>query len=436
MIKKTPARRAIGSSLSSLVPDVLYAEHLTLDHVISPDLASHRDRFEALARALRDVLTPRWLATEQLYERRRAKRTYYLSMEYLLGRALANNIINMQISQFWASFCRRHSIDPVAILDQEPDPGLGNGGLGRLAACMMESMATLGIPGMGYGLRYREGIFRQILKAGAQLEQPDHWLARPDPWEVPRPEERPVIRKDGLEWLVGDIQYHGPEHLHQPPVRVVNETRIARQRNQAASRVVVEADVEDGIHHPGHREAGAGAAGHQQGSRGIAEPAPRFGLEAAQCRQNLLPQAWREATVLQVREAGRRGHDEARGNRQAEAAHLREVCALATEKILHSGMAFVNGVDPLRPAACSRSRGGTAAGRHRRSSYFRPARKGRERSPRRDSPRPASRLEPQHYSCAKEKWGHPGFPSTENQGCPHSYCQSCLRLPLSFCAAR
>jgi starch phosphorylase len=194
MIKRKPARRGFGSSRSALLPDTLYAEHLALDHVVSPEMASPRDRFEAVARALRDVTTPRWLATEQLYERHHAKRAYYLSMEYLLGRALSTCVINLQISEFWGAFCQRHSIDPIEILDQEPDPGLGNGGLGRLAACMLDAMATLGIPGMGYGLRYREGIFRQILKGGAQIEQPDHWLARPDPWEVVRPEERVEVK--------------------------------------------------------------------------------------------------------------------------------------------------------------------------------------------------------------------------------------------------
>jgi len=178
-----------GSSEATPFPDALYDGHLTLDHVVSPGGASSRDRYEAVARALRDVVAPRWLSTERAYQERGAKQAYYLSMEFLIGRALANNITNLRAEPGWAAFCRRHGLDPLEILDQEPDPGLGNGGLGRLAACMLDSMATLGIPGTGYGLRYREGVFRQVIKDGEQVERPDHWLARPDPWEVARPAE-------------------------------------------------------------------------------------------------------------------------------------------------------------------------------------------------------------------------------------------------------
>lgn len=170
-------------------PDALYAGHLTLDHVVSPEGASSRDQYEAVGHALRDLLTPRWLSTERAYREDAVKQAYYLSMEFLIGRALSNNIINLRREPGWATFCERNGIDPLGILDQEPDPGLGNGGLGRLAACILDSMATLGIPGMGHGLRYREGIFRQAIQDGEQVEWPDHWLARPDPWEVARPAE-------------------------------------------------------------------------------------------------------------------------------------------------------------------------------------------------------------------------------------------------------
>src|SRR5688500_10636026 len=111
-----------------------------------------------------------------------------------MGSALANNLANLMLDPVWSHFCQRHQIDPLEVLEQEPDAGLGNGGLGRLAACFLDSMATLGIPGMGSGWRYEYGIFRQTFRDGWQYEQPDHWLARPDPWEVPRPNGSVEVR--------------------------------------------------------------------------------------------------------------------------------------------------------------------------------------------------------------------------------------------------
>jgi glycogen phosphorylase len=172
----------------------LYERHLTFDHVTPIKTATPRDKFEAIAHSIRDVLSQRWIRTEQTYQSRNAKRVYYLSLEFLMGRALSNNITNMMLDPLLAPFWKKHKIDPLAIVEEEPDAGLGNGGLGRLAACFLDSMATLGIPGMGSGLRYEYGIFKQTFRDGWQHEQPDHWLARPDPWEVPRPDEAVEIR--------------------------------------------------------------------------------------------------------------------------------------------------------------------------------------------------------------------------------------------------
>lgn len=174
--------------------NALYERHLTFDQVIPVKSASLRDKFEAVAHAVRDVLSQRWLKTEQTYRDWNPKRVYYLSLEFLIGRSLANNLTNLMLDPVMGHFCRRHNIVPEEIIEQEPDAGLGNGGLGRLAACFLDSMATLGIPGMGYGLRYEYGIFKQTIRDGWQNEQPDHWLARPDPWEVPRFEEKVEIR--------------------------------------------------------------------------------------------------------------------------------------------------------------------------------------------------------------------------------------------------
>jgi starch phosphorylase len=186
--RRDPAPPLIPGNGTALLRDTgLYERHLALDHVIPAAAATRRDQYEAIARAVRDALAERWLRTEHTYQKRNVKRVYYASLEFLIGRSLANNITNLKLESMWAQFCRKQHIDPQDIIDQEPDAGLGNGGLGRLAACFLDSMATLGIPAMGSGLRYEYGIFRQAIRDGWQHEQPDHWLARPDPWEVARP---------------------------------------------------------------------------------------------------------------------------------------------------------------------------------------------------------------------------------------------------------
>ena len=169
--------------------DALYERHLLFDSVVDPTAAGPRERYEAAARSLRDVLSQRWLRTEQTYERENPKRVYYISMEFLIGRSLANNIVNLGLEPLIGRVVAEKGLDWLGLLEQEPDAGLGNGGLGRLAACFLDSMATLQLPAMGYGLRYEYGIFRQAIRDGWQQEQPDNWLRRPDPWEVPRPRE-------------------------------------------------------------------------------------------------------------------------------------------------------------------------------------------------------------------------------------------------------
>ena len=157
--------------------------------------AGPRERYEAVARSVRDVLSQRWLRTEQTYERENPKRVYYLSMEFLIGRSLANNVTNLLLDPRGAARRRATRASTGSdLLEQEPDAGLGNGGLGRLAACFLDSMATMQLPAMGYGLRYEYGIFRQTIRDGWQHEQPDNWLRRPDPWEVARPHEKVEVK--------------------------------------------------------------------------------------------------------------------------------------------------------------------------------------------------------------------------------------------------
>ena len=172
----------------------LYERHLLFDNVADPAVADARERYEALARSVRDVLSQRWVRTEQTYERANPKRVYYLSMEFLIGRSLTNNITNLLLSPLVSEVVKQESLDWLGLLEEEPDAGLGNGGLGRLAACFLDSMATMQLPAMGYGLRYEYGMFRQSIEAGWQHEQSDNWLRRPDPWEVVRPEEKVEIR--------------------------------------------------------------------------------------------------------------------------------------------------------------------------------------------------------------------------------------------------
>src|SRR5262247_703953 len=171
----------------------LYERHLLFDNVADPATTGPREHYEALAHSVRDVLSQRWVRTEQTYERLNPKRVYYLSMEFLIGRSLTNNITNMLIGPFVAEAVKQASLDWFGLLEEEPDAGLGNGGLGRLAACFLDSMATMQLPAMGYGLRYEYGMFRQSVENGWQREQPDHWLRRPDPWEVPRPDDKVEI---------------------------------------------------------------------------------------------------------------------------------------------------------------------------------------------------------------------------------------------------
>jgi glycogen phosphorylase len=171
-------------------PDALYERHLLFDNVVDPTAVGARERYEAVACSVRDVLSQRWVRTEQTYERQNPKRIYYLSMEFLIGRSLANNVMNLLLDREVQRVVAEKRLDWLGLLEQEPDAGLGNGGLGRLAACFLDSMATMKLPAMGYGLRYEYGIFKQAIEDGWQREQPDNWLRRPDPWEVSRPYEK------------------------------------------------------------------------------------------------------------------------------------------------------------------------------------------------------------------------------------------------------
>ncbi len=174
-----------------------FTDHLLYSLAKDQYSATAHDRFMALALTLRERLTDRWIATQQRYYKKDAKRVYYLSAEFLMGRALANNMINLSLYEECREAMRMLNLDLADLLERETDAGLGNGGLGRLAACFLDSMATLNIPGYGYGIRYEFGMFDQEIKDGWQVERPDEWLRFGNPWEIARPEYSIPVRFGG-----------------------------------------------------------------------------------------------------------------------------------------------------------------------------------------------------------------------------------------------
>jgi glycogen phosphorylase len=226
-VVSSPSRKADGTAASSSIqiPDellkqyacgpvrfsgsdnALYDRHLFFDNVVDASAPDARMRYEAAAHSVRDVLSQRWVRTEDTYQRENAKRVYYISMEFLIGRSLSNNVQNLLLDPVLRDIIQSKALDWSSLLEQEPDAGLGNGGLGRLAACFLDSMATLQFPAMGYGLRYEYGIFKQFIREGWQEERPDNWLRRVDPWEVARPNEAVEVKLNcSVELREGHLQ--------------------------------------------------------------------------------------------------------------------------------------------------------------------------------------------------------------------------------------
>lgn len=173
------------------------SDHLRYSFAKNNRTASKHDIYLATALAIRDRLIHRWMKTMKRYYVTDAKRVYYLSAEYLLGRSMGNNLLNMGLIDTAKRLLAEHGIDLDKLEEEEPDPGLGNGGLGRLAACFLDSLATLNYPAMGYGIRYEFGIFQQSFKDGYQVESRDPWLERLNPWEIPRPDLAATIQFEG-----------------------------------------------------------------------------------------------------------------------------------------------------------------------------------------------------------------------------------------------
>src|SRR6266851_7817161 len=209
-----------------------FLDHVRYSRGRNAETSTPHDRFLALALMVRDRLANRWLRTQRRYHEQDVKRAYYLSAEYLLGRTLGNNLIAIDLLDTARSSLKEVGVDLDQLLEREPDPGLGNGGLGRLAACFLDSMATLDIPGFGYGIRYEFGMFDQEIKAGWQIEKPDEWLRFGNPWEMPRPEYWVPV---GFGGRTEEHFDHGQLRIHWAPeeqvIGVAYDTPIAGYGN-------------------------------------------------------------------------------------------------------------------------------------------------------------------------------------------------------------
>jgi len=184
-----------GMDVAALAQSI--SNHLKYTLAKHPEGATLHDQYWSAACAIRDRLVDRWISTQKTYHAQGSKRAYYLSMEYLPGRTLRNSIINLDLAESFTAAMKQLGYSAAELFEVEPDAGLGNGGLGRLASCLLDALATLQIPAMGYGLRYEFGMFRQSIRDGAQTEEPDYWLRLGTPWEINRPEATFPIKMFG-----------------------------------------------------------------------------------------------------------------------------------------------------------------------------------------------------------------------------------------------
>jgi starch phosphorylase len=208
-------RTRFGHTANSIAQD--FAEHLKYSQDADMYHTTQEGRYTALALTIRDRIIHQWDKSRKTQRAKNAKRVYYLSLEFLMGRAMGNNIINLGIEKEVREALAGLGYTLEELADVEPDAGLGNGGLGRLAACFLDSLATLEIPAYGYGIRYNYGIFRQKIQNGWQVEQPDNWLRDGNPWEIHRPDvvypvqfggEVRIIHENGrdnFKWIGADM---------------------------------------------------------------------------------------------------------------------------------------------------------------------------------------------------------------------------------------
>jgi starch phosphorylase len=205
-----------------------------------PVTATTNDKYQALAYSVREHLLDRWVKTAETYYRKKVRTVCYLSAEFLLGPHLGNNLVNLGAVDTVKQAVEALGLDFEALVDQEEEPGLGNGGLGRLAACYLDSLATLQIPSIGYGIRYEFGIFDQQIRGGWQVEMTDKWLRLGNPWEIPRPEIASHVRfgaytetytdemgRNRIRWIPARL-VRGIAHDTPIPGYRVNTTNLLR----------------------------------------------------------------------------------------------------------------------------------------------------------------------------------------------------------------
>jgi starch phosphorylase len=242
----------------------------------STERAPPNDLYMALAHCVRDRLVERWISTVQNYHTQDVRIVCYLSAEFLTGPHLANNLINLGIYEQAREAMQNLDIDLQAMIEQEEEPGLGNGGLGRLAACFMDSLASLDIPAIGYGIRYEYGIFDQIIGDGWQVETTDNWLRLGNPWEIARPEDVFEVKYGGHTESHNDA--HGRLRVHWVPAKanrgVPHDTPILGYRTNTANtlrlwsaEVVESFSVE--IFNSGDFGGAVGYCGHCVGFAGL-----------------------------------------------------------------------------------------------------------------------------------------------------------------------
>ncbi|MEQ2173982.1 hypothetical protein GOODEAATRI_003075, partial [Goodea atripinnis] len=213
-----------------------FNRHLHFTLVKDRNVATKRDYYFALAHTVRDHLVGRWIRTQQHYYEKDPKRVYYISLEFYMGRTLQNTMVNLALENACDEAMYQMGLDMEELEDMEEDAGLGNGGLGRLAACFLDSMASLGLAAYGYGIRYEFGIFNQKIVNGWQVEEADDWLRYGNPWEKARPEYmRPVHfygrtehNPDGVKWVDTQVVLALPYDTPVPGYRnnIVNTMRL------------------------------------------------------------------------------------------------------------------------------------------------------------------------------------------------------------------
>lgn len=244
--KKTPANAKIDQDMDLLGNSAeafrkAFTDHI--HHTLARDgnTVTEHEKFLAISYAVRDRLIERWIKTQQTYYDKDVKRIYYLSLEYLIGRTLGNSVLNLDVEGAVSDALEQLGISLEELREQEVDAGLGNGGLGRLAACFIDSMATLELPATGMGIRYEYGMFNQKIRNGAQEEHPDNWLRLPNPWEIARPGNAINIPFYGVvhswvdekgmtrhRWVPGDVVVALPYDTPVPGFRnnTVNNLRL------------------------------------------------------------------------------------------------------------------------------------------------------------------------------------------------------------------